>query len=46
LKREILGGSHVGYHRIGKRAFERVHAVRFPSIAARLRREWKLQRAA
>ena len=34
------------YHRIGKRAFESVHAVRFPAIVARLRREWKLQKAA
>jgi hypothetical protein len=36
----------LAYHRIGKRAFERVHGVQFPSIAARLRREWKQQRAA
>ena len=36
----------LAYHRIGKRAFERVHAVQFCSIAARLRREWKQQRAA
>ena len=31
----------MAYHRIGKRAFERVHGLRFASIAARLRREWK-----
>jgi hypothetical protein len=36
----------LAYHRIGKRAFERVHRVRLPSIAARLRREWKQLRAA
>jgi len=36
----------LAYHRIGKRAFERVHDIRFASIAARLRREWKQQRAA
>ena len=36
----------LAYHRIGKRAFERVHAVQFASIAVRLRREWKQQRAA
>jgi hypothetical protein len=31
----------MAYHRIGKRAFERVHGLRFPSIGTRLRREWK-----
>jgi hypothetical protein len=31
----------LAYHRIGKRAFERVHTVQFRSIVARLRREWK-----
>jgi len=31
----------LAYHRIGKRAFERVHTVRFASIVARLKREWK-----
>ena len=36
----------LAYHLIGKRAFERVHNVRFASIAARLRKEWKQQRAA
>ena len=36
----------LAYHRIGKHAFERVHALRFASIAAQLRREWKQQRAA
>jgi len=36
----------LAYHRIGKRAFERVHALRFASIAAQLRREWKARRAA
>jgi len=37
---------HCEYHRIGKRAFERVHGVRFAAAAARLRREWKARRAA
>jgi hypothetical protein len=36
----------LAYHRIGKRSFERVHGVQFSAIAARLRREWKQQRAA
>ena len=36
----------LAYHRIGKRAFERVHDLRFATIAARLRRQWKQQRAA
>jgi len=36
----------LAYHRIGKGAFERVHAIRFREIAAGLRREWKLGRAA
>ena len=31
----------LAYHRIGKHAFERVHCLRFASIAARLKREWK-----
>jgi hypothetical protein len=31
----------VAYHRIGKHAFERVRCLRFASIAARLKREWK-----
>jgi len=31
----------LAYHRIGKRAFERVHTVRFASIVARLKRECK-----
>jgi hypothetical protein len=31
----------LAYRRIGKRAFERVRALQFRSIAARLRREWK-----
>jgi hypothetical protein len=35
----------LAYHRIGKRAFERVHDIRFASTAARLRREW-LRKAA
>jgi hypothetical protein len=35
----------LAYHRIGKRAFERVHTVRFASIVARLRRVWNEQRA-
>jgi hypothetical protein len=37
---------HLAYHRIRKRAFERVHDIRFASIAARLRREWRQLRAA
>ena len=36
----------LAYHRIGKRAFERVHGIWFASVVARLRREWKQQRAA
>ena len=36
----------LAYHRIGKRAFERVHVLRFASIAGLLCREWKQQRAA
>jgi hypothetical protein len=36
----------LAYHLIGKRAFERVNGLRFAAIAARLRREWKQQRAA
>jgi hypothetical protein len=36
----------LAYHRIGKRAFESVQGVRFASIVAHLRREWKQQRAA
>jgi len=36
----------LAYHRIGKRAFERVFALRFASIVAGLRREWNQQRAA
>jgi len=35
----------LSYHRIGKRAFERVHGIRFASIAARLRREWLMKAA-
>ena len=31
----------LAYHRIGKRAFGRVHGVRFASVAAELRRAWK-----
>lgn len=33
----------LAYHRIGKRAFERVHGLCLASIAARLRHEWKAQ---
>jgi hypothetical protein len=36
----------LAYHRIGKRTFQRVHAIRFASIMARLHREWKQQMAA
>ena len=32
---------HQEYHRIGKRAFERLHGVRFAAIARALRRAWK-----
>lgn len=36
----------LAYHVIGKRAFERVHGVRFASVRAALRREWRARRAA
>lgn len=31
----------LAYHRIGKRAFERLHGVRFASVARECVREWK-----
>jgi hypothetical protein len=34
------------YHRVGKRAFEKLAGVRFAQIAAALRRDWEAQRAA
>jgi len=38
--------SPLAYHRIGKRAFERVHGVRFAALACELLRAWKERRAA
>jgi hypothetical protein len=34
------------YHRIGKRAFERLHRIRFTAIGGESWRDWKEQRAA
>jgi len=36
----------LAYHRIGKRAFERLHGVRFAALACELLRAWNEQRAA
>lgn len=36
----------LAYHRIGKRAFERLHGLRGAAVAAELRRAWRAERAA
>jgi len=43
LCRECHTRGLLAYHRIGKRAFERLHALRCAGIAAALRCAWKAE---
>ena len=46
----LCGGCHTqdsdSYHRIGKRAFEERHGLRFAAVVDRLQREWREQKVA